>query len=664
MGVSAGGAPESKTTLGIDRVYIRLAIVGTLIVACFVALFSRLWFLQVLAAENYRQLAKENRVRLVHSEPPRGRILARDGEVLVSNRLTLAVTVDRQVVRSRRRERKVLGRLSRVLGIKEKVLRENLHDAAASPYKPVVVATDVPERKMVWILEHKERFPGVNDLALPLRRFPQGSAAAHILGYVGEISPEDLESDHFKHARPRYAPGDLVGKSGLEYYYDRVLRGTPEVRKVVVNSAGDIQKQWRIRREEPGDDLVLALDLGVQRLVEHALASGIEAARGANYLAPAGGVVVMDPRNGEVLGMASFPTFAPAALADGISFREFDRLEGVEDNPDDDALLNRTIQAPVPSGSAFKVVTAGAAMGTGAASPYTYLDCPGSIVLPPEGGPGSVTFPNWTSADLGLMGFPESLEVSCDTFYYQLGWSMEERWGAANGDGSERFQRYIRQAGFDSPTGIDLRHESSGLIPDERWCEELGEADPTSCVGGWQPGYTVNLAIGQGDLLVTPMQMAVSYAAIANGGRIVEPRLGMAVSHTNENGVEDVREVETRVRRHLPLDATEISVIEQGLVDVVSGDQGTAATAFAGFPAGEYPIAGKTGTAQIGETDLNRAWFVSYAPVEDPRYVIAVYLEKAGHGGESAAPVARQIYEGLFGLDRQTDVQLGQDASG
>jgi penicillin-binding protein 2 len=664
MGVN--GAPETKTTLGIDRVYVRLAIVGTLIVACFVALFSRLWFLQVLAAEDYRRLAKENRVRLVHSEPPRGRILARDGEVLVTNRATLAITVDRQVVRSRRKERRVLGRLARVLDVGQRELRVNLHDAAASPYKPVVVATDVPERKMYWILEHKERFPGVDKLSLPLRRFPEGDTAAHILGYVGEIFPEDLRSDHFKNAQPRYAPGDLVGKAGLEYHYDRVLRGTPEVRRVVVNSAGRVINRWRIRAEQPGDDLVLALDLDVQRLVERALASGIAAARGAGYLAPAGGVVVMDPGNGEVLGMSSYPTFNPSLLADGITSKELRRLEGVEENPDDDALLNRAIQAPVPSGSTFKVVTAGAALWTGVATPYTYLDCPGSIVLPPEGGPGSVVFPNWTSADLGLMGFPESLEVSCDTFYYQLGWSLEERFGVglASGDESERFQDYIRKAGFDSPTGVDLRNESSGLIPDEQWCDELNEADPTSCVGGWLPGYTVNLAIGQGDMLVTPMQMAVSYAAIANGGRIVEPRLGMAVSRTNEAGEQETRELDTKVRRRLPLDATELAGIEQGLVDVVSGDQGTAAAAFAGFPSSEYPIAGKTGTAQIGETDLNRAWFIAYGPVGDPRYVVAVYLEKAGHGGESAAPVAREIFEGLFGIDKETDVQLGQDASG
>ena len=661
MGVSfTDDREKNKSALGIDRTLLRLGVVGTLVVACFVALFSRLWFLQVLASDEYRQKARENRVRRVHTEPPRGRIFDRNGRVLVKNRTSLAVTIDRQVVQTRRMERRVLRNLSTALGEKKKDLRERLHDEAASPYKPVAVVNDVPERKAIWILEHGQRFPGVDVDRLPVRIFPQGNLAAHILGYVGEISEEDLKSPHFRTVRPRYAAGDLVGKSGLEWYYDRYLRGRPGVRKVVVNSVGEVVDSSDLRDERVGNDLILSLDAKVQRLTQRALADGLSAARGAAFQAPAGAAVVMDPRDGQVLAMASYPTFDPAILADGITQKEFNALgQATPDNPDDDELLNRTIQAGVAPGSTFKVVTAGAAMATGVASPYTYLDCPGSLVFPPEGGPGSQVFANWTSADFGLMGFPESLEVSCDTFYYQLGWQMEERWGAANGDGTERFQRYMRTAGFGHETGIDLPNEFDGRVPDEEWCED-------NCIEGhWLPGYTVNMAIGQGDLLTNPLQMAVTYAAIANGGRVLQPRLGMALAHTDEEGDEHIlREFEPKVVARLPLDAAELGVIRQGLIDVVSGDSGTATTAFAGFPTDRYPIAGKTGTAQIGEGDLNRAWFLSYAPAEAPRYVVSVYLEKAGHGGESAAPVARQIYEGLFGLDKKTEVRLGQDASG
>lgn len=660
---------NNKSALGIDRVYLRLAIVGMLIVACFVALFSRLWFLQVLAAEDYRQLAKENRVRKLFSEPPRGRILDAHNRVLVKNRKSLAVTIDRQIVNTPAKQKRVLRRLARVLELPRRELRDNLIDEAASPYKPVAVANDVSERKATWILERQEKFRGVDVERLPLRTFPMGNIAAQVLGYVGEISPEDLALAHFKGARPAYAAGDLVGKSGLEYYYDELIRGRPQVTKVVVNSSGKVMQRGLVREERPGKDLVLSLDAGIQKLTEKALEDGIMAARSAGEQAPDGAVIVMDPSDGHILALANYPTFDPSMLADGITVKEFDALgQGTPEDPDDDALLNRAIQNVVPPGSTFKPVTAGAAMWSGLASPYTSLDCDGSIVLPPGGGPGSVVFNNWTLADFGYMGFPESLEVSCDTFYYQLGWNLEQRFGPVNGDGTEKFQRYMRMAGFGHETGIDLRYEHSGLVPDRQWCENVRkETDGAICPYGWLPGYTVNMSIGQGELLVSPLQMAVTYAAIANGGHVLQPRLGLALTRTDPTGEQRVvREFKRRVVRRLPLDSAELAVIQQGLLDVTSSDQGTAASAFAGFPLHRYPVAGKTGSAQIGESelDINRAWFAAYAPADDPKYVVAVYLNRAGHGGESAAPVARQIFEGLFRIDRKTDVELGTDASG
>ncbi|MDQ4025581.1 MAG: penicillin-binding transpeptidase domain-containing protein, partial [Actinomycetota bacterium] len=291
-----------------------------------------------------------------------------------------------------------------------------------------------------------------------------------------------------------------------------------------------------------------------------------------------------------------------------------------------------------------------------------------SAVYPPQGGPGSVIFRNWTPTPFGYIDFPTSLEISCDTFYYELGWQMEDRWGAANGDGTERFQDYMRLSGFGRETGIDLPYEADGRVPDEKWCDEY-RADGLGCFDGWLPGFTVNMAIGQGDLIVSPLQMAVAFAAIAaDDAQVWEPHVARQIGQPNpETGEEEVvRDIEPEPLRRLPLDAAELGVIREGLVDVVSGDNGTAAGAFAGFPVDRYPVAGKTGTAQIGEAelDVNYAWFVSYAPVDDPQYVVSVYVAKAGHGGETAAPIARQIYEGLFGLDTATDVSLGHDESG
>ncbi|HEX2057915.1 MAG TPA: penicillin-binding protein 2 [Actinomycetota bacterium] len=672
-------SPERQT--GADRTVLRLAVMAVLLVAAFVALFSRLWYLQVLAVGDYRTLAKENRIRLVYSEPTRGRILDRNGEVLVGNRYSLSLTIDRQRIEpGSLKERKVLYDIARLLVpddmsdakrkkaliAKVKEMRANLNDATVSPYKPVAVVNDVKESIVGHIDENPEDFPGVAAERLPVRTYPHGKLAAHVLGYVGEINQDELDSPEFQGARPPYEPGDLIGKSGVERTYDRWLRGRPEIKRVVVNSAGEVVDEAIKQVEEPGRDLILSIDYKAQKLAEKALQSGIMAARGATYQAPDGAVVVMDPDTGGIVAMASYPTYDPTILADGITEREYEKMSGDPDSPDDDVQPNRAIQAEVPPGSTFKIVTAGAALATGIAAPDTYLPCPPAV----EYGASGITtvFNNWTAVDFGSIGFPESLEISCDTFYYELGWRMEDLWGAGNGDGSERFQDYMRQAGFGRPTGIDLPHEADGLVPDERWCDEYRE-DGLGCFDGWLPGFTVNMAIGQGDLTTNPLQMAVSYASMATGtGEVWEPHVGWKIGRPDpETGEEEVlREIEPEVARRLPLDTTEIAVIREGLEDVISGPNGTAAGAFAGFPLDQYPVAGKTGTAQIGSVDsgLNYAWFVSYAPADDPEYVVSVYLAKAGHGGESAAPVARQIFEGLFGIDQETDVSLGQDASG
>ncbi len=655
--LSPMGAPSGKNPFGIDRVLLRLAVLGVLVVVAFVALFSRLWFLQVLASEDYTSLAKENRVRTIYSEPPRGRILDRNGVVLVQNRSSLAVTVDRQVVDEPAERQDILRKLVDLLGIPWKDLRAALNDQTVSPYKPVAVAYDVRKRQINVIKENPEDFIGVGFDTLPVRAYPQGKIAAQILGYVGEISPEDLESDYFKGAKPTYLAGDIVGKMGVERFYDRFLRGQPAIQKVVVNSGGNVIRSDTRQEQVAGDDLMLSLDARIQRIAENALESGILAARGAGYRAPDGAAVVMDPNTGEVIASASYPTFDPAILADGLSQKEFDALgQGTPDDPTDDALLNRVTQAAVAPGSTFKPVTAGAAISNGLIDAYDSLDCNPYF----EYGLDDHRYYNWSPADMGLMSLARSLEVSCDTYYYELGAMLEDRWGEGNGDGSEKFQAYMRKVGFDSPTGIDLPGETSGTVPDKQWLDELCDAIPSDgCQYGWLPGYTVNLSIGQGDLTVSPIQMADFYSGIVNGGKLLQPRLGKAVI---EDG-QIIKSIKTKQDGNLGLDVATLEAMRAGLVDVISGPNGTARSAFANFPLNKVQIAGKTGTAQIGTTDRNFAWFVSYAPAENPEYVIAVYLNQAGHGGESAAPVARQIYEGIYKIDSETTVTLGTDSS-
>ncbi|MDQ3981154.1 MAG: penicillin-binding transpeptidase domain-containing protein, partial [Actinomycetota bacterium] len=389
-----GPSLSSERQTGTDRTVLRLAVMAVLLVAAFVALFSRLWYLQVLAVGDYRTLAKENRIRLVYSEPTRGRILDRDGEVLVGNRESLSITIDRQRLEAGSlQERKVLYEIARLLVpedmadaprkkaliAKVKEMRANLNDATVSPYKPVAVVNDVKESIVGHIHENPEDFPGVAAERLPIRTYPHGKLAAHVLGYVGEINEDELKDEFFVGAKPPYEPGDLIGKSGVEYSYDRWLRGRPEIKRVVVNSAGEVVGEAIKQVEEPGRDLILALDADAQKVAEKALRSGIMAARGATYQAPDGAVVVMDPNTGRIVAMASYPTYDPSILADGVSEREYREMSGSPDTPEDDVQPNRAIQAQVPPGSTFKVVTAGAAMATGIATPETYLPCPAYV---------------------------------------------------------------------------------------------------------------------------------------------------------------------------------------------------------------------------------------------------------------------------------------------
>ncbi|MBA2725871.1 MAG: hypothetical protein H0U53_07775, partial [Actinobacteria bacterium] len=648
----------------------------------------------------------------------------RNGVPLVDNRYSLSLTLDRSVLEQPILKRAVLRRVSKLLDVRVKELQAQLDDSTVSPYKPIAIASDVPRKVAQVINENPEDFTGIEYKRLPVRVYPQGNLAAQILGYVGEISEEELVADYFKKARPRYEAGDIVGKGGLERSYDTLIRGDPFMEKIVVDSSGKVVSQETIQEAEPGKDLITTLDLEIQRMAEKALAAGIKANRAAGYRATDAAVVVMDPNDGGIIAMANYPTYNPAIASDGFSTKEYASLgqKTPEDNTDD-KVLNRAIQISYSPGSTFKIATAGAALALGVIEFNDLLPCRTAETF--GEGTGAVTFHNWSSADYGQIGLAESLEISCNTFYFQLGWEMEKRFGIglASGDETEKFQDYLHRAGFGDPTGIDLPFEGDGLVPDEKWLDAYCEAVPSpECDIGWLPGYTVNMSIGQGSLEATPLQMANAYSAIVNGGDVIVPHVGAALGEPAVDPAEAdlgdepsptvsepeaavpsdspssspspspsgetatpsptgsatptetsavatperyIRRFKTKVANRLPLNDQELAVLQTGLEDVVSGDSGTAVGAFSGFPLDRFPVAGKTGTAQVGGTDFNRAWFVGYAPADDPQYVISVYMNYAGHGGESAAPVAREIFEGIFNIDDTGDVQVtAGDASG
>lgn len=650
------------------RVGVRLKILAMLVVAMFAALTTRLWFLQVLAAEEYREDATNNAVRLVEVPAQRGVIRDASGEQLVTSRTSLVLTINREKIADHRED--VLYRLSQLLDIPAAELGERMEDDRYYVFAPVPVAVDIPERVYYFIKEHQSDFRGVDVLELPVRSYPFGSAAAHILGYLGEISEDKLQSSDFA----GYEAGDLVGVTGVEAVYEHVLVGTPGLEKYLVNSVGENLRQIGRQPARPGDDLYLTLDADTQRLAEDSLRLGMRHARTLfdantrrNFEANAGAVVVMNPDTGGIEAMGSLPTFQPSLFTRRMSQREFDRRFGEGQG---EPLLNRAIQGQYPPGSTYKPWIALSALERsveGSSDPVLSTSrgygCPPRWTAPfDESNPDAIRyiFNNWTSANLGTMNLARALAMSCDTVFYPAGyeyWKLfyPPPWadGVEGNDGlaaKEPLQRDLRNVGFGSLTNVDLPGEKVGRVPDADWKRtihrELPEAFPD---GEWFPGDFINMSIGQGDTLVTPLQLAAAYSALMNrDGKACTPHVLNRVIDA-ETG-EELRRYEPRCHR-LPFDPAHLFYVRDALVGTVR--YGTAAGAFSGFPFSQVWIAGKTGTAEVEPSPpvQDYSWFAAMTESQGERHVIVVLVEQGGHGSTTAAPIARHIIEGLYGLD-------------
>lgn len=669
---------------------LRITLLASVVVLFMLALVSRLWFLQILAGQRFDELSQDQAVRIVTTQAPRGRILAAGGEPLVDNQRSPTVVVDRQVVldlagnpRDAFAEQALVD-LATLLGTDVDAIMERLSSIRYSPFSPVPVYEDVPPEVRYYIQERQEYFPGVQVVDLPVRTYPQGEAAAHLLGYTGEISQEDLEDPAFV----GYQQGATVGKAGLEKTYEADLQGVEGADRLSVSARGTVLEVLRDVPPRRGHDLVTSIDLDLQRAVEQILERGILDSRstvrddGRNLESVAGSAVVLDPDDGSVLAMASWPTFDPAVFTDGLTDDEFaavfDRAES-----DEVPAINRAIQGAYPPGSVFKIVSGAAALDAGLIDTGSAVPCPSSWDL------GPITFNNWNRVDEGAMDLSRALTRSCDTFFYELAYRQyqreEEAWEPGE-DLVEQLESVAHDFGMGRRLGIDLPAEQSGVIPSRSWKEDYWErtrerncqlADQAEvdlangagsryavqlyselCTDGYrfQGGDAVNASIGQGDVLTTPLQVAASYVPIANGGTLYQPQVGDRI--VDANG-ELVRRIEPEVLGEVPLGDAGMTEIRQGLEGVVMGDGGTGAGAFEGFPLDRIPVAGKTGTAELG-SQIPYAWFASYAPADDPEYVVVVSVERGGGGSQTAAPIARRIFEAAFDLEVST-FQVGEE---
>ena len=608
-----------------DRAAGRLKILAFVVAFMFVALSTRLWFLQVLAGPQHARDALDNSIRTVETDALRGDILDRDGRRLVRNRLSLEVRINRDELGDDAES--TLARLSQILGVPAQDLGEELGTKLYYSYQPVPVAEFVPEEVYFKIREEPEDFPGVEVVEQSVRSYPQGALGAHLVGWVGQINAEELERPRFAD----YGPSDLVGKAGVEATYERWLRGEPGQERFLVNSDGEVLREFDPRPAEPGHDLRLALDLDVQRIAEEELRAGIDRAKtvwdestGRSLEANAGAVVVLDPNTGGIVAMASWPTFHPAWFVRGLTEAQRFQLFESPRAP----MLNRATQITYAPGSTFKPFVALAAVKEGIASLGGYYDCPAEYVHP--GDESGAVFHNWDGTGAGVLSIADGLRLSCDTQYYAWGSRFYNQDLDTN---DEELQRHVRRWGFGRPSGIDLPAEAAGIVPDRKYVARHQDVYPD----GWIPGIDILLAIGSGEMKATPLQVAQAYAAIASG-KMCRPHLVARI----EDGNGDVaKRIGGRCRK-LPYSKAELDYVRQALRSVTTGG-----TASAVFSSCELDVAGKTGTAERPPFQ-DTSWFAGIVPAENPEYVVVATVEQGGFGAETAAPIVRNIMSRIY----------------
>jgi penicillin-binding protein 2 len=595
------------------RLALRVAVLSGVAVALFGVLFFRLWDLQVLSGAEYLAEAKNNRTREFKVIAPRGDILDREGNVLVDNRTSLALQLNTQKLpEDPAEERAELTRLGRLAHMSLRKVRRTIREGEeVAAGAPVTLRKDVGYELVYYLEENQRDFPGVTVQRVFVRAYPDGSRAAHVVGSVGEVSEDELKEAAYRGLEP----GDEVGKGGVEYTYDRYLRGEPGQTKIQVNALGQPTPGGQLVSQPPipGNNLKLTIDPDVQAAGESALAS---------FGLP-GAFVTMNVHDGQVLGMGSSPTFDPSLLARPMTQSQVNELYR---DPVLAPLTNRATESYYPVGSTFKIITALAALEGGEITLTEPIYDGGSITV------GGQEFQNAGGVSFGPVEMVSALQVSSDVYFYTLGLKMWE---------TNQLQQWAGRLGIGKESGLDIPGETGteSLVPSREWRDQLFAEGETE--RPWSAGDNIQLAIGQGDLQTNPLQLAIAYATLANDGTIVTPHVGMEVE---DAAGRVLKEFDPQPRRKIEIDSDYRAAILEGLHQAAQAPGGTSYGVFGGFP---VDVAGKTGTAERpGHGD--QSWYAVVAPYPDPRIVTVVTVEEGGFGAEAAAPAALQILEAYF----------------
>ena len=667
----------------------RLLLFYVLVAVMLVSLGGRLWYLQVLNTTAFTKLAAANQTRDVTVPAVRGQILDDVGGQLVTNQTALVVSVDMmQLSQQADGGVAVLHRLAPMLGLSYQLLREKVRLCtkgvqqpcwAGSPYQPIPVDQSVSPQVALQVMEEPKLYPGVSAQVQPVVHYPapRGANPAQVLGYLQPITPQEMASRHL--SSTGFSGVDLVGQAGLEAQYDSQLRGQPGTNVVTVNAAGDVTGTLRNTPAQTGDDLVTSINAQIQVDAQNALDGAIARSRTGGNAVNQGAAVVMTT-TGRVVAMASYPDYNPSVWTGGISQQEYNYLTSPSDG---EPLNNWAAQGQYAPGSTFKITSTAAAVANGYSINGLY-NCPAAVSI------GGHSFINDGEPNLGDITVAEALIQSCDTVYYNFGYDMYLRDNTnANNVTSpnapvQKMQQMELDWGFGNPTGIDLPAESAGSIPTRQWlywlwkdnaytgqdwCKNgreygsyIQQIEWQDCQSGnvWEPGQAAIAAIGQGYVTATPIQLADAYVALANGGTLYSPRIGEALVSPATGKV--VQQINPPVIRQLPVSSYTLAYMRNALAGVVT--QGTAAGAFGGFPLNKVCVAGKTGTAQLFGKNATSV-FASFAPCGHPQYVVLVMVPNSGYGADVAAPAVRQIWDGIYGLERhQAAVPNGTVPSG
>ncbi|MBE3091062.1 MAG: penicillin-binding protein 2 [Candidatus Atribacteria bacterium] len=563
-------------------------------VICFLILVISLWYLQMIKGEEFKERAVGNCIRTLVEDAPRGRIYDRQEELLVTNRPAVVVSIIPAEVDDLE---KLSERLSKIIGISPEEISQIVKNYRENPFKPVKILDDCSTNKTVEIEERKDELKGVVLEVKPRRDYLYHDFAAHSLGYVGEIDKEEL----LQFGNPKYQGGDIIGKAGLEKYYDDILRGEKGGKEVEVDALGQEIATLLYQKPVPGKDLVLTIDRDLQLCGENLLFD------------KKGSIVVSDPNSGEILALVNRPSFNPNLFANGISSSDWQKLSFDTDYP----LTNRSVQGLYSPGSIFKVVTAAAALEEGVTDIKRKIYCSGTFEL------AGRVFNCSKETGHGSLSIVDAITHSCNIYFYTLGKDL----------GIERFNKYMQKYGLGEKTGIDLPEEAIGTIPSAQWKErKIKEI--------WFPGDTINLSIGQGYLLLTPLLVHSLITTIAAEGEVYKLHLVKKIISADGNTVEEIK---PEIHKKVNFSSDTFKIIKEGLRQTILKGTGWRANIQ------ELAVAGKTGTAQNPQGETH-AWFIGFAPYENPEVCITVFIENGGEGGVAAAPIARAMLEKYFNI--------------